>query len=882
MNRSTKHQHVCSTFARHTKPTPQNQTLQKSCKRSYIQQPSGSNIFEHKNYTSATSSLCYAQTRPCPPTTPQYKRLDKLTLKFLMAVFMICLSIPTNAQKIISGRVLNKENKPIEFATVILKKDSTVISNCFTDSVGFYKLKVEKLAVYEIQFSYLNTKYKSIVDLTKDTTINITLSEDNTQLNEVTVISKSPTVERKIDRIIFNPNNLISTSGDNAYETIKKAPAVFADETGNISIRGLSGAGVMINGRLLQLSSEQIMDYLKSIASDEILRIEVITNPSSKYDAEGLSGLLNIVLKKSKKIGLNGNSTIFYEQTTYPKYGGNIDINYRTDKINLFGGTSLRDGKYFQNENIDNIYNRNILPYYYYEKGNRNRKQISNFNKLGLDYTINKNHVIGVRFEHSYTSKKGNQTNNSTFQKYNLAVDSLYNTSIDLDNYNNDISANLNYTATLDTAGQSITFDFDYSNFYQPLLSASTSTKRYNSLYQSLGKDIIFKNEASQKINIFSAKTDYSKQLSKTIWLETGIKYYFLKTDNNLKFYNFISNTYLIDNLKSSTFNYQESNLAFYANLYKQFNDKWSIQIGGRNENTFLKGSSTNNTVVNLKPNYSKIFPTLFIQYNKNDNNQFSLNYTKRINRPDYSNLNPFRYYTNPNSYIEGNPFLQPAITNSIDFSYTFKQKYFINAFLYLTDGQITQVPVLDPNTNSYKYLSVNLDKSYNTGINTYLPFQIKKWWQTALSITVGFNGINSLINNSKYNYNNFNFQVITNNQFTLSQKSKFFGELNFIYQPKGSTQGLFILGKLVDLSFGVKKVFKDKKSALSLNVTDVFNAAYITATVDKIDQYSYIHGNYDKRGIRLSFSYKFGKSTIEKPREKKSSIEDETKRIKL
>ncbi|EKD31627.1 MAG: TonB-dependent receptor, partial [uncultured bacterium] len=609
-------------------------------------------------------------------------------------------------------------------------------------------------------------------------------------------------------------------------------------------------------------------------------KIEIITNPSSKYDAQGVAGLLNIILKKNARDGVNGRASASYEQTSYPKYGGDVDLNYRSGKLNVFGSTSIKKGQYLTEENLDNIYSRNITPYYYFEKDNRLRNHTSSFNKLGIDYAINESNDIGLQIEHSYFLKKGADRNDAVFINSGSMLDSIYKTGIAVRNYYNNLSGNLHYAVKLDTAGQSLSFDLDYTRYSQPENLTTTTTERYGKGTGKLGDDIIFKNQSEQKINIYAAKGDYSKRIFKDVLLEGGSKYYSLSTDNDLIFQDKRSDEWLKNTEKSNKFEYKESNLAVYTNLSKDFGDKWSLQGGLRYEHTTWSGSSSN-PGINIGKEYNRLFPSVFVQYNATPDNQISLNYTQRISRPDYTDLNPFRYYTNPNSYIEGNPFLQPAITNSVDLSYTFKTKYYFDLFLYKTQGQITQVPLLNATDHSYKYQSINLDNSYNWGFNSYIPVSIRPWWQSSYSLIVGFNGVRSNISGLAYRYSNFNIQFSTNQQFVLSKQQSFFGELNFFYQPAGATQGMFILGKMADLSVGVKKLFFKEKLTVAANLLDVLNAAYITAKVDREDQYSFINGNYDKRGIRLTITYKFGNTSMKSASERKSGIQEEKSRIK-
>ncbi len=795
---------------------------------------------------------------------------------------MLISPLLADAQHTISGIVQDDHKSAVDFAAILLKEDSVILKAEMTNGQGSYQFKDVKAGTYSIIVTNLNYTTASISDIhiSHDTAIGIVLYRSSRDLKGIEVKAALPVIQRKPDRLLFNPSALIGSVGNNAYEMVKKAPSVYADGNGNISIKGLSGAGVMINGRLLTLSAEQVMDYLKSLPAEEIARIEIITNPGAKYDAEGLSGLLNIVLKKNVKQGLNGNAAAYYEQTNYPKYGGSVNANYRNGKMNVFGSSSVRNGRYYKEENIDNIYSRNADPYLYYEKGEVIRNQQSYLNKIGIDYDISEGSVLGLRIENNTASRNGSQHNQSTFQKHTgSSVDSFYSTNIGLNSNSNNFSANVSYTSKLDTLGQSLSFDLDYANFYQPRLQASTHTITLNGGGQPSGDDLQFRNNSASKINIYSARMDYTKPLNEKITLEAGGKYYHIETDNHLDFDTYQSGLWTLEIDKSNYFKYAEKNIAFYVNGTVQLSNQWSVQGGLRNENTFLKGISGNKTV-NLPGNYSKLFPSVFIQYAQSDNHQFSISYTKRIGRPDYNNLNPFRYYTNPNSYIEGNPFLQPAATNSFDFSYTLQQKYYFNLFSYLTRGQITQVPVLDATANSYKYVYVNLDNSYNAGFTAYLPISIRPWWQSAVNVIIGWNGVNSDINGTAYRYDNFNWQAICNNQFIVSKKRKINAELNFLYQPAGSSQGLFVLGRVMDMSAGARKVFKGDNASLAINFTDILNAAYVTATVDKPDQYSRIYGNYDRRGVRLAFSYKFGKKTIQKSRDKASAIDDELKRI--
>ena len=800
---------------------------------------------------------------------PQLKKVFSRTAILTLFIF---ISEALYSQYYVEGIVVDENSRGIEFASVIVQKDSILINGVFTDSLGYYKLLVENPGSYSMVCRSHEFQEKTVKTyLERDTIINIKLAYLVNEISQVTVTAKAPIIIKKVDRLIFNPSAMLSNVGRSAYDLLKVSPSVFADESGNISINGIVGTGVMIDGRLLQMSGEQVKDYLKSISSDEVYRIEIISNPSSKYDAEGISGLVNIILKKNQKRGIFGTGSLSYEQTRYAKYAGYFNVNYRTEKLILYGGTTFRIGEYQLIENVENIYNRDVEPYYYYEEGVRKRKETSSFSRIGLDYNLSKRSKVGFRLEYNHNNRY------SIFQYDNLYVDSVYNSVNETQNVNNSITGNLSYLFNFDSLGQTLSVDIDYMSYYQPLYSLENSTQR---IINSQPTNFLFKNTSSQKIEIASIRLDYSKPLKNNkTWLDFGGKFYSLYSKNQLSFFENEFSSWIQNHSKSSDFGYYEKNLALYSIIHHEFSNKLTAQLGIRNEFTWLNGTKNQDSSL-FSRTYNRLFPSMFIHYEESKNHQFSLNYTNRISRPDYSNLNPFRYYLTPNNYIEGDPFLQPAFTNSLDFSYLFKQQAYLSVYANITNGQITQVPILDHLSNSYKTLSINVDRSYSYGFSIYMSKQIFKWWQSSINVRTGLNGIKTSLENQVYERQNFNVFCMSNNQFNISSKGGISAELNVIYQPQGYTQGIFTLGRLLEVSTSVKKVFKDNKFSVVLSFADLFNSAYVTALVDEGDQFSFINGNYDKRGIQITFLYNFGKSTIEKRVDKESSIKNETERL--
>lgn len=813
--------------------------------------------------------------------TALFKQLmQRRFLSVSIPVLLGFLSISSGSQAQISlkGTISDSTDFKLEFVAVILKKDSTILTGAYTDSLGNYELTIPSRGNYTVLYRYsgFNTIEQKLL-LSSDTTINIVMRESFQNIEGVEVKYTIPIVEKKIDRLIYNPSTLASNNGTNAYDVLSRTPTVTTDEGGGVSIKGISGAGVMIDGRLLQMSNEQRMEYLKSISSEEIHRIEIIANPSSKYDSEGISGLVNIILSRSLVKGITGHVSAGYEQTIYPSGSLSADFNYRSEKVNIFGGTSFNLGRTLLNENVSNTFNRTLDPYYYSEVNERLQNDLSSFNRVGIDYFITPKQTIGLRTELSFNQKNGHRSITSDFFQNTSSIDSTYFSYVELEQKNQTLTTNLNYVVDLDSSGRSFSVDLDYMYYTQPLRTTINMTdKRVGSTL--FYNDVVFSNEANQAISLYSAKADYYHPINEKMYFDLGVKSYSVTTNNRLDFFNFENNQWAFDAEKSSDFNYTESNFAGYFNFSHQATEKFSYQVGIRNEYTVLKGESTETIEV---PNrtYNRPFPSVFLQYAINDSNQVSLSYSQRINRPGFSNLNPFKYYLSPTSYIVGDPFLLPAFTHSFSLSYLLNQNFYFDAYCNLTEGEITQIVLLDTTTNSYQTISTNLDKTYSYGLSTYFNLSPFEWWQTSFNINAGLSAISTSVDNSLYTRTNFNVFTFNSNRFTLSKKGKMYLESVFYYQPKGSIQGTFILGRIMELSLHLSKTFNNK-ATLTISGLDLLNSTYVSARVDEPSQFTLIDGSYNRRGVRVSFSYKFGKKSIQKERTKDNAVKDEKDRL--
>lgn len=497
------------------------------------------------------------------------------------------------------------------------------------------------------------------------------------KIDSITVISKKPRIQVLVDKTVLNVDNMLSTAGQNALDVLKSAPGVVVDGNDNIKMNGSAGVTILIDGRNTYMSAQDIANLLKTIEANNIKDIELISNPSAKYDAAGNAGIINIKLKKSITNGVNGNISANYQQSVHARKGINASFNVRKNKFNWFSTVSVKDNE--QNTIANN--ERTSLQKQYIQKSIENDRFSSNLLRSGLDYTINKKNTIGVLWmANNYKSTMDNNSQ-TLVQQLNAPDTSIITRSLaPFVTKRNNWNFNYKYNST---KGEELNFDADYTNFVSSLYNtvdnaafANTNVKYNNNSNQ---------NNADVAIKILSAKLDYSLKINDKINIDAGLKTVFTNTNNALEVLNASNNNWLKDTGKTNTFHYNENINAAYFN-YNVSLKKLTIQAGLRAENTNIVATSTNlknEKITNPDTSYTNLFPTLFVQYNLNNKHQLGFNYGKRIDRPSYQDQNPFIYVLDAFNSEVGNPYLLPQISHSVELSYTYK--YATNAKLKYT-----------------------------------------------------------------------------------------------------------------------------------------------------------------------------------------------------
>ncbi|WP_158795470.1 outer membrane beta-barrel family protein [Pedobacter sp. L105] len=793
-------------------------------------------------------------------------------MKSLFYILLFVLPFQLAAQHRLSGFVNDAEGKPLDAATVTLSQNGQVISSQLADQ-GKFILTGLNQSPYQLSVSLIG--YKSLLrtfSMPKDS-LSLKMLSEGKQLNEVAITFKKPTIERKVDMVVFNVENSIMASGGSVWDALGKAPGVQTTSDGNVKANN-KGVTVYMDGKPVRLSGDDLSAYLQSLPSDNISKIEVMPNPSSKYEAQG-GAVINIVSKKIKAEGFNASLSSGYTQGERSRYTANGVFNYRKDKLNVFGSYGYSDRNIERHLNTYTIY-QTPASYSYWDL---NRVSLSNSKTsnytAGADYNLTDNQIVGIlvtgnNSANSIVSTGRTNVNNN----HELVPDSVLHTLSQNQGHTNQYSFNLNYKVKLDTSGKSLNVDVDYVP-YQKNNTQNLNNLSYLPDGSLASAPYQISSPAMQKINIWSGKVDYDYKLGKKWTMESGLKYTSIVSENQFDFFNTAGVSPVLDPSRSDQFQYTENTAAAYTSISGDLG-KWNFKGGIRAEYTRTKGYSVSLDSINTNK-YLRLFPTAFITYKASDHDEFGFTYSRRIDRPDYRQLNPAKFYTSPYSYQDGNPFLRPAIFNSVGLSYTLKQNYTFAAVINQQDDLASNVTVQD-NVNKTVYdTQLNIGSIRDIGLELSSVHHPADWWEIDNTVQ-GYHRsqkANSAL--QSYNYRNFYCYLRTDQSFTLDKNSGLKAELSGWYQS-AVEQGTLQIARTYDLSSGISKSVLNKQGTIRLSATDILDGNPYKILVNNQGQNNGLFQKNDTRTVTLSFSYKLGKN-IAASRKRSTASEDEKKR---
>jgi hypothetical protein len=650
------------------------------------------------------------------------------------------------------------------------------------------------------------------------------------------------------------------------------------DKDDNIILQGKNGVQVYIDGKPSPLAASDLAAYLRSLQATDIETIELITNPSSKYDAAGNAGIINIKLKKNENFGTNGSATLTYSQGIRERYNASLNINNRTKKINTFANVSTLKGAWWNR----NTFERKIGTTNYEQNAPQIwENQGVNF-KTGVDYYVNDKIILGsVVNGNIFKGSSEVQSNTFIREDGENEPNSILEAESNSDRSRANLSGNLNLRYD-NKKGKEFSTDIDFSAFrntndiYQPNFYKKPVS-------EEILDEKIYQNNTKTNINIFTIKSDYSRPLLGGKF-GVGYKVSYVKTDNDFDFYNVINGENQLDPQRTNRFIYTENVNAAYINFQKQ-NKSWNYQFGLRAEHTNSEGdldSTVPSNNKNVNRNYLNLFPSAGITYTMNQKNSFGLKYSRRIDRPNYQFLNPFEYRLDEITYMKGNPFLKPQYTHSFEVTHSYSG--FLNTsinYSMTTDmfAQIVERDTTAAGSNKAALIQNNVADNRTLSLTLSAPMPISKWWSTYTS----FNGFRAwyeadLGTDRKIDVTIDAFNVYQQHTFSLPKDFKF--ELTANYNSPNVWGGVFKMKRQWGIDLGVQKKIMKGSGTVRATVTDIFRTMPWRGVSDFGGVYVKANGAWESQQVRVSFSYNFGNQKMKAGRQRTTGAQDETRRL--
>jgi iron complex outermembrane receptor protein len=795
--------------------------------------------------------------------------MNNKTLPLLLLLF-ISITSGIKAQNHCKGVVKDAEGKPLEYVAVMLTNvaDSNQFIGTATDSEGKFEFSNFNYQSYFVTASvvgYTNGT-SGIIEAGHTDTLTIVLTQATTEINEFTFQSKVNRIVMEPGKIIMNVENSTMATGNTALDLLRRMPGVFVDNDGNISVKGKSGVNVYIDGRPTYLSGSQLKNFLKTLMASNISKIEVITQPGANYDAEGNAGIINITLIKKMALGFNGNVEGWYIQGIYPKGGGSFSFNYGKGKWNIFGSYSYSNWHGIIKPHLE----RRIDSTFYVQDYNGQPIENNHNVKLNIDYDISKKVVFGTGINFSAGHSQWRGANTSTFTNLNTGV--VDSTQIVADGTywtNYSVTLNLNTMWKIDSLGQKFTVNADGGTY----LEYVKGDYQYKFLDQ-WGN--VFRTQADRNYNqspalyLVSGKVDYENpHVFKKLKLETGIKSSYVTNEANVQYRTFDAGNNPIPIAgMSNHFIYIENINAIYLSL-KYNVKKWSFSAGLRGEHTNTTGHQITTGQIN-RQNYFSLFPSAGIAWNPSDNHSVNFMYSRRIDRPSYSQLNPFIYTMDNYSSFQGNPNLLPQFSNNVELSYTMFQVFTMTASYAQINNNLTDIFRVDSlNSQRLIYTNVNLGQTHNFTAGGTLMMPIGKW----LYFMVTGNAIYNSVVDTSFNINRQGWYGMFNGYFEFTLPAKFTIELNG-WAMTNQINGQSVTLPCGEIGLGVsKKLFKEQLT-LKVGLTDIFRTTPFRSTITTQDGQSvYNVFSWDSRRFTFSASFKFGKAIKKQNQKEKDDL---------
>lgn len=740
----------------------------------------------------------------------------------------------------IYGSVIDAElREPIPYATVIINdSNGELVKGNATAEDGTFNIEKIPNGTYTVKVQFMGYKAFTVEIVISDKESihnlkNIELQPDVAMLDSVTVVAERTTIEQRIDRKVINVGKDLTTVGATASDIMNNIPSVNVDQDGNISLRGNPNVRILIDGKPTNMDPAQL---LKQIPSTSIKSIELITNPSAKYNPEGMSGIINIVLQKNANDGFNGNLNAGVTAGKHARYNGSLDLNYRKNKFNFYGNLGSQFGTRAHMGRIN--FPENDYQQAFDILGSQN----SYLYKLGVDFFVNDKNTFSVYTNQNYYRGKPEGVMRIIYPN-DPELDLTQN--FDLDRDNIDGTYNLAFDHKFDKEGHKIMVEADLN-----ILDRAENSSIYFE-GNTAGYDP-YTEITKERIDNFTGNIDYENPLSETAKLEAGGEVQLLETDND-----YVTTNNLFTN---ATYQYQRNIYSFYSTFGQNF-EKWSYQIGARVENYKVDAIYKDEKV--FSDEQYNLYPSGFINYTPSESNSYQLSYSRRVDRPSFGQVNPIRDVSTPRLTVTGNPELKPQFTNSIEFNYTrkFEKKGSLTAGVFFRNinDEINQVFLEDPNEEGSLLLQFdNFEDNNSYGLELSTNYKFTSWWSTNTSFELYGQKLKGIVGTENLEVDNTAWTVRSNHSFKATDQLtlQLFG-----FYRSASNELQFDADPTFFMNAGARYSFLDDAATVSLNFNDIFNTQEFKIKNGRpLPQEGTFKG--ETQNIYLGFSYKFGAGT--------------------
>ncbi|MDT0620441.1 outer membrane beta-barrel family protein [Croceitalea vernalis] len=788
----------------------------------------------------------------------------KNLLLTIFMVFFLCGSIFSQTFEI-SGKVVNGDNDIIPFANILLlsSKDSTFVKGTSADDNGYFILEEVFPDLYLLQASYIGRGSKPLaLDIQQTVKLGaLVIPTEAETLDEVVVTARRPTVERLADRLVFLVENTVVSQGS-SWDILKGTPGVIVNQE-DLQIRG-QNANVYINDRKVQLSGQEVRDLLEGLSGVNIKSVEVIPNPPARYDAES-GAILNIVTSKNIVPGYKGSVNGTYTQSIYPKYSIGTSQYYKTEKLNVFANYSYnpRKDNFREQKGINFFDTANIINSIWSTNEEEvSRSDAHNVN-VNLDYEFDERNTLDIASNLIFNNNQ--ERNNNLFASIantQSQIDSTFTTNSNTEEGNTNLAFDVSYVHKLKKPGASLNLNSHYTRFNEDL-QQSIFSNYFNPSGVFL-RDFGFQTNALQNVDIFTGQLDFASPLGSASF-ESGIKYSNVDSQSTINYSNFSGSDDSINEGLSDDFLYDEEIYAAYLSFVKSW-EKLSMKLGLRGEYTNAVGNSLVLGEIN-KQEFFEPFPSVYFLYAPSDNHSFAIDYGRKVERPRYNDLNPFRYFSNENDFFEGNANLVPSFSNNFNFNYTLNSEYFFDLYYRDNGNFISRKLVFQDNeTQVLRASRQNVLGSTSYGLDFTVSKSISNPWFLYAYISLFHEDETFLAeesDNQEFTNQVNGYFVYFANYLTLSADGTLSGEVTFSHMSN-YLFGSYIQDPYTDLSVGLRKSLWNNKAVISITAQDLLGDVNSILRSRYLNQDNFYFVQPETQFVKIGFTYNFGNFRLE------------------